>query len=118
MIEIDYYENEHFDICTMQHFINAAKFYMTELMPRVRNINIIIDVQKKLDDNAKGYCAQEASREFTIELKVDLLHNMIITLAHEMVHVRQFIRKQEINEFEAYGLEKLLYDRFHKYNAK
>lgn len=78
--------------------IEASKFFADKLMdPRmVRNLNIEIEVTKNLD--VEGECIDEEGtrnpRWFTINLKKQELDDMIRTLAHEMVHVKQHAKNE------------------------
>jgi hypothetical protein len=75
----------------------ASKFFADLLMdPRmVRNLNIEIEVGK-LD--VDGECVDEEGtrnpRWFTINLKKQRIEDMIKTLAHEMVHVKQHAKNE------------------------
>lgn len=75
----------------------AARFFANILMdPRmVRNLNIDIEVSK-LD--ICGECVDEEGtrnpRWFTIGLKNQPIEEMIKTLAHEMVHVKQHAKNE------------------------
>lgn len=77
--------------------VEASKFFADLLMdPRmVRNLNIEIEVCK-LD--VDGECIDEEGtrnpRWFTINLKKQKLEDMIRTLAHEMVHVKQHAKNE------------------------
>ena len=79
--------------------IEAAEFFAAKLMdPRmVRNLVIDLEVRKNLD--VDGECVDEEGirnpRFFTIALKhQDDLDEMIKTLAHEMVHVKQHAKNE------------------------
>ena len=71
----------------------AAEFFAHQLMdPRmVRNLVIDLEVRKNLD--VDGECVDEDGvrnpRWFTIALKSQDINEMIKTLGHEMVHVKQ-----------------------------
>lgn len=69
-------------------------FCIKELLPRFRTLEITVNIKKIKD--AAGYCMMEnTNREFEIEVSRDLtLRDFITTLAHEMVHVRQYARKE------------------------
>ena len=79
----------------------AARFFANILMdPRmVRNITLDIEIEKDLD--VCGECVDEEGtrnpRWFTIRLKRDQDEDIIKTLAHEMVHVKQHA-KNELGE--------------------
>jgi len=77
--------------------MEASKFFADLLMdPRmVRNLNIEIEVGR-LD--VDGECVDEEGtrnpRWFTINLKKQSIEEMIKTLAHEMVHVKQHAKNE------------------------
>lgn len=76
----------------------ATEFFADILMdPRtVRNLQIDIEVSKDLD--VLGDCGNEDDgrnpRWFTIELKTQIADEMIKTLAHEMVHAKQYAKNE------------------------
>ena len=78
--------------------IEAAEFFAAKLMdPRmVRNLVIDLEVRKNLD--VMGECVDEDGcrnpRFFTIALKRQEIDEMIKTLAHEMVHVKQHAKNE------------------------
>jgi hypothetical protein len=76
----------------------AAEFFATQLMdPRmVRNLTLDIEVRKDFD--VDGECVDEDGvrnpRWFTIGLKSQKISDMIKTLGHEMVHVKQHAKNE------------------------
>lgn len=76
----------------------AARFFAAQLMdPRmVRNITLDLEIRKNLD--VHGECVDEDGvknpRWFTIGLKLQDINEMIKTLAHEMVHVKQHAKNE------------------------
>ena len=76
----------------------AAEFFANQLMdPRmVRNITLDIEVYNNLD--VEGECVDEDGvrnpRWFTIGLKNQNINDMIKTLGHEMVHVKQHAKNE------------------------
>ncbi len=71
----------------------AAEFAWDYLMPRIRNCDIWIEV-KKIDD-AHGYCLEIDNREFEVEIDRRLKgEDLLTTVFHEMVHVKQGVRKE------------------------
>ncbi len=76
----------------------AAKFFADILMdPRmVRGLSIEIEIDDTLDSD--GECVDEEGtrnpRWFTIGLKKQKMSEMIKTLAHEMVHVKQHAKNE------------------------
>ena len=66
-----------------------------KLLPRFRTLEIEV-ILKKMNDDAVGYCMmQDTNREFEIECSRDLtLKDLVTTICHEMVHVKQYARKE------------------------
>lgn len=102
----------------------VANFCVAELMPRMRTIDVCIEITDDCD--AMGYCLAVTPREFVIEVNEDLNDlEFLTTIMHEMTHVKQYAKKElEINnkmvystqeeyenvwyEKEAYEMEKIL----------
>ena len=65
------------------------------LMPRMKTLEIEVQI-KKLTGDAVGWCMMEdTNREFTIEVANNLtLKDFVTTICHEMVHVKQYARKE------------------------
>ena len=65
------------------------------LMPKMRTLEIEVQI-KKLTGDAVGWCMMEdTNREFTIEVANNLsLKELVTTICHEMVHVKQYARKE------------------------
>jgi len=78
--------------------VEAVEFFAAQLMdPRmVRNLVIDLEVRKNLD--VLGECVDEDGvrnpRFFTIGLKRQDIDEMIKTLGHEMVHVKQHAKNE------------------------
>ena len=57
-----------------------------------------LDIEVKLKDlkgDAYGYCLSEDTRRFELEIdKKQSLRKLLMTVAHEMVHVKQYARKE------------------------
>jgi len=63
-----------------------------KLMPRMRTLDITLQLGKI---DAYGYCLQETDREYTLSIQRDLsLFDLISTVCHEMIHVKQYARKE------------------------
>ena len=64
-------------------------------------------------DGALGWCYDLHENEVDIELdQSQCKDSMMLTLCHEMVHVKQFSEGKESNEEEANNLEQKLFDGF------
>jgi len=81
-----------------EELTEAAEFFARQLMdPRmVRNLSIDLEIETNLD--VHGECVDEEGtrnpRWFTIRLKRQKIEDMIRTLAHEMVHVKQHAKNE------------------------
>ena len=107
----------------------AAEFAWDYLMPRIRNCDIWIELKKV--DGADGYCLQTDTREFEVEIDRRLQgYDFLTTVFHEMVHVKQGVRKEwqfnEVSyktdeeyrnlpwEVEAYRVQEEILEAWHK----
>ena len=149
MIKINF--NGHVPAKNQAVIRNAASYFMQELLPTRKANNTFLQVRfLKMTPDFNGFCQIHEDEEndynpkmFTIDMNGKLsIEDMIETLAHEMVHMRQFRNKElgyrekhtnfngtaySINmpykkqpwEKEAYKLEKTLSKKFFKdyYNA-
>jgi|DEB3_MinimDraft_2_1074329.scaffolds.fasta_scaffold01431_2 hypothetical protein len=71
----------------------ATSFYLSRLNQDTSNITIHIIQMPNL--GADGTCEKVSSKEFIIELNQDLgLEHRLVTLAHETVHIKQYITKR------------------------
>ena len=75
---------------------NVVYYMIKKLMPRLRNIEIEVKLKKLTDDDAVGYCMMlDNRRDYLIEVSKDLtIKDFVMTLCHEMVHVKQGVRKE------------------------
>ena len=89
----------------------ATWFYAEKLMGKRLVNNLELNIKLKMDifmeNNTEGTAIWEDEsyppKEFTIELDCDVkIRNMLITLAHEMVHIKQW-RKGEMYEYAKLG---------------
>ena len=111
----------------------AAEFAWDYLMPRIKNCEIWIDLNKI--DDAHGYCLKIDKREFEIEIDRRLKgDDLLTTVFHEMVHVKQGVRKEwefdEVKysthdeylnlpwEVEAYKLQEEILDAYVRQDRK
>lgn len=80
---------------------NLASFCYNELIPRIRKCYIEINIK-----NMKGYegtCIDGDEREFFIEVnKKQSFEDFCTTICHEMVHVKQYIRKELFSDVNFY----------------
>jgi len=106
---------------------DVAYWCINKLMPRMKKLDIEIQINN-LKDNAVGYCMmQDDNRTYEIEVDKKLdIEEMIVTVCHEMVHVKQYARNElGINdknddqnyfdlpyEKEAYELQEILLKQY------
>jgi len=93
-------------------------FCIKEMMPRMRILDITVELKSKLDGDVDGYCWQGGnSREHFIEICKKLKGDDFTTaVMHEMVHVKQQARNEydvekevkEEMEKEAYEKQEIL----------
>jgi len=106
----------------------AVQFAWAELMPRIKKC--IINVELKRLKGYDGTCLDIGNREYQIEInkKLSLGDDFLTTIFHEMVHVKQFVRKElfsDVNfyktqeeymnlpwEIEAYKMQEVLLERW------
>jgi hypothetical protein len=76
------------------HASRMVEFCANKLMPRLHNLDIFVHLCKP--DGAMGYCL-ELDDKRTFELEIDRtqsLRQLLETIAHEMVHVKQYARRE------------------------
>ncbi len=84
---------------------------------RRRKWSLEIEFKTRIDDNCLGLCYDDTEKDIVVEIarRVDNrrvnFYEQMQTLAHEMVHVRQFIDNEYPSELEAKNLEYELYAR-------
>jgi len=73
---------------------SIAEFCVKILMPRMRTLDITIKL--KALKGVYGYCCElDNNRSFEIEVDRSLkLRTLLETVAHEMVHVKQYARRE------------------------
>jgi hypothetical protein len=74
---------------------DAAAWYIKKFMPRMRTLEINIDLVK-LNEGIYGYCMEgDTNREFSLEINKTLsVEDLVGTVIHEMIHVKQYARKE------------------------
>lgn len=83
---------------TKAKLIKAAEFFASQLMDPRMVRNIVLDIEVRKDMDVQGECVDEDGtrnpRWFTIGLKKQDIEEMIKTLGHEMVHVKQHAKNE------------------------
>ena len=73
---------------------SMVKFCIKTLMPRMKTLDITVNLTSP--NGAMGYCLElDNNRSFEIEADKKLrLRKLLETIAHEMVHVKQYARRE------------------------
>ena len=80
---------------------DLVEFAWKKLMPRI--INCEINVKLKNMAVYEGTCIDTDVRQYEIEISKSLTgDNFITTIFHEMVHVKQYVRKELFSECNFY----------------
>ena len=70
---------------------------ISKLLPRFRTLDITINLLN-IKSEAVGFCMMEDKNIFEIEIDKKLsIKDMVTALCHEMVHVKQFARKEMVD---------------------
>jgi len=86
-----------------QYVESMVEFVWRTLMPRKKNLNIEVKL-KDLKGDAYGYCLAETYNDFELEIHKGMrLRRLLETVAHEMVHVKQYARKELVNDHDWLG---------------
>ena len=95
-----------------------AEWCLGQLLPKVRTLDITIDLLNELDGGADGYqWSGEDNRQHFIEINENLYYDDFVTaIMHEMIHVKQDYRKDKRpikeREKEAYEQQEILFERW------
>ena len=95
-----------------------AEWCLGQLLPKVRTLDITIDLLNELDGGADGYqWSGEDNRQHFIEINENQYYDDFVTaVMHEMVHVKQDYRKDkrpiEDREKEEYEQQEILFERW------
>lgn len=82
---------------------SMVHFCIKKLMPKVRTLDLEIKL-KTIKDDVYGYCLSVTRREFEIEVDRNLsLRRLLTTVAHEMVHVKQYARGELKGDYIWHG---------------
>ena len=76
---------------------NVVSHMISELLPRFRTLDITVNLVN-IKSEAIGFCMEEDKNQFEIELDKKLsIKDMVTALCHEMVHVKQFAKKEMVD---------------------
>ncbi len=84
-----------------KHVKSMVEFCVVKMMPRMQNLEFNVNIRSFGKDDSYGYCIpndnadERRPREFDIDLnKTVRLRRLLETVAHEMVHAKQFAREE------------------------
>jgi hypothetical protein len=87
-----------------KHVASIVNFCITKLMPRMKNLDIVVRLKDLSKSGVYGYCladphseAERYDRPRVFELEIHSkmkLRKILETVAHEMVHVKQYARSE------------------------
>jgi hypothetical protein len=83
----------------------VCHFCISQMLPRIRTMDIMIDLMPtdEFEEGIKGYCFALGSREFKMEICNNQTEDEFIkSICHEMVHIKQFIREEFVEEVMDY----------------
>lgn len=101
-----------------KYITSIVNFCVTKMMPRMRNLEITVRLKDLTKQGAYGYCFADPNSEavradrprvFEIEVHSKMkLRKILETVAHEMVHVKQYARSelyqgQRVNKYRWQG---------------
>ena len=79
-----------------ERVLDVMAFCVDELLPRYRSLDITIDVGNyEINEGVMGQCLHVHGNEYYVDIdSKQNLYNLIVTTCHEMVHVKQYSRKE------------------------
>jgi len=78
----------------------AVRYFVGELLPSKRSLNISVGIRNILKEGMAGCCEYIGGNEFEITLHHrGNLYEYISFLAHEMVHLKQYSTKELVTRF-------------------
>ena len=84
-----------------ERVLDVMTFCVDELLPKYRTLDIYIELGDfEAKENVMGQCLHVTGNEFQIDIdSKQNLYNLILTTCHEMVHVKQYSRKELKEDF-------------------
>ena len=84
-----------------QRVFDVMTFCVDELLPKHRTLDIYTQLGNyEATENVMGQCLHVHGNEFQIDIdSKQKLYDLIVTTCHEMVHVKQYARKELKEDF-------------------
>lgn len=115
----------------------VIQFCIGKMLPRIKTLDIMLELEGEdvFEDGTTGCCYALGHREFKMEICANQTEeDFIRSICHEMVHIKQYIRDEFIEEVidyqtmaeyynlpsekEAYSMEEELYKEWLQVNKK
>jgi len=115
----------------------VVQFCIGQMLPRIKTLDIMLELEggDVFEDGTTGCCYAMANREFKMEICANQTEeDFIRSICHEMVHIKQYIRDEFIDEVmdyqtvaeyfnqpsekEAYSMEEELYKEWLQVNRE
>ena len=93
---------------------DCVRHSFNELLPRIRKIDIQVKLKKNLYHNRGlyGLMDMEDNRSFRLEVDYSDMDEMISTIMHEMVHVKQYLRKELVQLKDVYLWKNVAFGKY------
>ena len=79
----------------------VADYCVVKMMPRMRKLEVLVTLKTLKSEGVEGWCMQQDDRLFDVEVEKNLsLKNLITCVCHEMVHVKQYARKEMVDYYD------------------
>ena len=96
----------------LRPYVSYIQDILDELQVSDKKADVLFTYGDLEEDNLDGYCVGD-SDFIEVYISNELAQDeMLKTLAHELVHVKQKVMKENHCEIEAYDLEQSLYESF------
>tara|TARA_R100000008_G_C3501595_1_gene124007 strand:+ start:226 stop:606 length:381 start_codon:yes stop_codon:yes gene_type:complete len=90
-------------------------------LSKLKKLNILVKIKTLEGEDCDGYCEEISHKERKYNIVISdnqNLRDFVMTVIHEMIHVKQYVRKEWLidGEPEAWGAQEILADEIWKDN--
>ena len=80
---------------------SVADYVIDKLLPRHRNLEVLISLKNLKKDGVEGWCMQEEERLFSVDIEKTMsLKEIIVCVCHELVHVKQYVKREMVDFYD------------------
>ena len=80
---------------------NVADYVIQKLLPRHRNLEVLITLKNLEKEGVEGWCMESDDRLFDVQVERKLsIKEMITCLCHELVHVTQYTKSEMVDFYD------------------